>query len=493
MSAVNCVSAGKMPHATAAELSKLSTRDGESTEWLDTPSWYLSKNEFSIIDSRYPQMIDGLPVTSYREDMFRLPVGLPDHMPLPVMINGYPVPQSYSGVEGSWPLLSQPSPHFWQPLLAGAQPGVVLSVGNLTRVFVIASMVPTPTRLISLDISAANARTNRAHLQVIEYILTEVSYAKSAFAQRLLYKLALAGGWASKEQLDELEVHAKTSGERSTPFQARFHELAISGIKPPDALARLLKGMHCLPYFFSDGSLRAQENPFSPQEGRPFSYYYEHDDQWEKIAQCVREHRIHIIEADLAGIGTFPALAKALQNNSESKDKHLGENVSVIDISNVIDFLDTLQLKHQLAKNLRELPTNSRTIAIFSTFDPVEPDSNKGCAQDEFYKYCGCTYQQFHFLFSHSSIFQINAKPLTNPLRTLPQRVLTLPDSFYSMPSLNPSNSLVRSMELQVPRALDKGQRHLSDEQSWMSKRPKSLEQIIGGEPALKAFVRRAS
>lgn len=96
----------------------------------------------------------------------------------------------------------------------------------------------------------------------------------------------------------------------------------------------------------SESTKRAEKNFFT-------------DDQaFLKVQLLARQGRIHILPGDLAGTRTFDSIGTYL--------RQLGVNADVVDVSNSMDYFDSIDELEKVAQNIQKLPLTENSQVLFT-------------------------------------------------------------------------------------------------------------------------------
>lgn len=242
------------------------------------------------------------------------------------------------------------SPLFYQKIIALAK-NTLISVGTFRSVinFTLGSF----HKAVFLDIDEAICEFNRHHLDLIKEIASIEGL--SPFEQRCQYLAALHVQWLPKDivttsikiadLLEKLKVLPQNLAGLPPRPRTIVEEMLHQGIKlnqtnPCNWLTDIAKSL-------ADFKHDESSSP----------YYWEDDEQWVRLVSAIKEERISIIQANVAGEEAMPSLAKYLSEHNEK--------VSVIDISNVPDYLLRSHVDTFIS-NVERLPLDSEFRLLFT-------------------------------------------------------------------------------------------------------------------------------
>lgn len=289
------------------------------------------------------------------------------------------------------------NPHFFYSVLE-SRTGTFIGVGTF-RVLIDATM-GNPSTVIMVDHDSRTTCFNRAHLELLKAIGKRGGTSES---QRWKYVSALRNYWPS-DNLDAVELSILDL-ILSLDDQSLLHG-TYSNSKPPKEITQLLMKMKgceigidpetIRPFEVLDTRLNyldwlmhisnalgryrsSEETPYLPD----FQYYWDSDQNWQKLQNLIRNDRIVAVNMDLINIDGVRRIGNILRKNAEA--------VSVVDLSNME--WTAMRKKtgvdndwfNKLHAALSTLP-RIRTAAILFTFKgarpEVAPDLREKCRKD---------------------------------------------------------------------------------------------------------------
>jgi hypothetical protein len=264
---------------------------------------------------------------------------------------------------GGYIISNERFPYFYAKVIQSAKE-TLISVGTFRALidFTMGSF----DRAILLDIDRAVCDFNREHL----HLFKEISLIKglSVAEQRYQYLAALHGQWLSKDKLKTYPNIDKLINELEYQLDLwdfRPENLPVEAM--PVEVRSIIQNMMSIgkkiDYGYGDKWLLAV--------GRSFyrvyfscswskSYYWQDDDKWCRIVSAINQGHISVVQGNVAGEQTMPSIVSILSSSQE--------NVSVIDISNIPDYLSENDTD-KLIGNLKHLPLASQAFLLFTNYD----------------------------------------------------------------------------------------------------------------------------
>jgi hypothetical protein len=291
---------------------------------------------------------------------------------------------------------NEPYPEFFMGAFEKAEKGTLISVGSGFRALIGAGFGKFD-RIILLDVHPDVNEFNRAHIVLVKAL---GKLPLSVQYQRYQYLAALHCNWLTDSQLSQLnELEAKCP--RLSPYSMEFlttfdsfvpSEKGCSLSMFPELVQPALSLLKSIaverdvwsPVFFTGhskveksflgGYYYSHLSKKDYDRKRP-AFYWEDDASWSKIQKIAQKgDLLRVIPGNIYGDYAFSSLGSELTQR--------GEKVSVLDVSNILDYLrgptdireDTEEQRSYYQKfitNLKLLPHDQETLVLRTTRGPI--------------------------------------------------------------------------------------------------------------------------